>query len=67
LYGPPSIDDRWRVSESAAQQEALNDRLRRINPYRICFGLADGVLSSEERDMCDRFWAGPDRHGRLRK
>lgn len=53
--GPVHIEERWWVSEVAQAEERTRSALRRAQPHRLCLGLMDGVLTSEEQDFCDRY------------
>lgn len=52
----PPVEGRWAVDPRIVSQDAARTAMRRDNWRRVCFGL-EGVLSTEEKDMCQRFWA----------
>jgi hypothetical protein len=54
----PLIEDRWRVSQALWAEETTKAALRRAQAARLCFGELDGVLSADEKALCERFWSG---------
>jgi hypothetical protein len=53
---PPLVEGRWAVDPRIVSQDAARTAMRRDNWRQVCFGLK-GVLSTKEKDMCERFWA----------
>jgi len=52
----PPVEDRWAVDPRIVSQDAARTAMRRQNWRLVCFGFK-GVLSTEEKEMCERFWS----------
>jgi hypothetical protein len=57
----PPIEKRWKVAEAVIRQEIVREAIRRKNPCRVCFGEEEGSLSTEEKEMCLRYWSSQRR------